>query len=119
MVLQVLVKLNNGKEVEILSNTNWKQANRVSPNWETIGFDDSSWESPLITAENISSFYLLRIRPPNKIMLPNSTVWWRIDVIPNAKYLLLPGISDDAEFWIDGKKTKLKRKHKEYKNARI
>ncbi|MCK5456156.1 MAG: hypothetical protein KAI45_03450, partial [Melioribacteraceae bacterium] len=104
MVFQGLVQLNNGKEIEILSNTDWKQANTASLNWQTIGFDDSSWQSPLITEENISSFYFLRIRPPNKIILSNSTVWWRIDVIPNAKYLLLPDISDDAEFWIDGKK---------------
>ncbi|MCK5206514.1 MAG: hypothetical protein KAQ79_00790, partial [Cyclobacteriaceae bacterium] len=104
MVFQGHAQLDNGKEIEILSNSDWKEASIVSPNWQTIEFDDSLWQSPLLAKENISTFYFLRMRPPNKIKNPKSTVWWRIDVVPNAQYLLLPGLSDNAEIWVDGNK---------------
>ena len=103
-VFQGLVHLNSGEEIEIISNSDWKESGIFSPNWQNIEFDDSSWESPILADKKVSTFNFLRMRPPNKIIFSKSSVWWRIDVVPNAKYLLLPGLSNEAVIWVDGEK---------------
>ncbi len=104
MVLQSMVLLNNGEEVEILSNSSWKESSDLHPSWQNLDFDDTSWEKPVEADEKVSSFNFQRMRPPNKIIFSKSTVWWRIDVVPNAEYIMLPGLDKNAETWIDGKK---------------
>ncbi len=104
MVFQGLVHLQNNEEVEIISNSNWKESGISASNWQTMGFDDSSWQSPTLAGEQVSTHYFVRRRPPSKIMFSKSTVWWRIDVVPNARNLILPGLDDNAEIWIDGEK---------------
>jgi len=108
MVFQGLVHLNNGEEIEIISNADWKESSKLSPDWQTNKFDDSLWAAPLFASEGVSHFNFLRMRRPNKIIFSKSIVWWRIDVVPNAKSLLLPGLSNNSEIWVDGKKTKRK-----------
>ena len=109
MVLQGLILLPDGNELEILSDNKWKESNTLQPNWQNIGFDDSSWIEPVEADEKVASFNFQRMRPPNKIVFSKSTVWWRIDVIPNAEYLILPGIDKSAEVWIDGKKVEINK----------
>jgi len=104
MVFQGLVHLYNGEKVEILSNSHWKESETFSPDWQNIGFDDALWESPVLADAKVSSFNFLRMRRPNKILFSKSSVWWRIAVVPNAKYLVLPGLADGTEIWVDGKK---------------
>ncbi len=108
LVFQGLVHLDNGEEVEILSNSDWKESGKFSPDWQDIGFDDTLWESPVLADEKVSAFNFLRMRRPNKIIFSKSTVWWRINVVPNAKYLMLPRLADGADIWIDGKKVSIK-----------
>ena len=106
MVFQGLVHLNNGEEIEIISNADWKESSKFSTDWQANKFDDSSWAAPLFASKGVSKFNFLRMRRPNKIIFSKSTVWWRIDVVPNAKSLLLPGLSNNSEIWVDGIKTK-------------
>ena len=106
-VLQGMVLLPNGEEIEILSNSAWKESSDLYPNWQNADFDDSSWRTPVLASEKVASFNFLRMRPPNKIIFSKSTVWWRIDVVPNAEYLMLPGINNKAVIWIDGKKVNI------------
>jgi len=103
MVFQGLVLLSDGEELEIISNTKWKESNKLYSNWQIIEYDDSSWKVPVVASEKVASFNFLGMRPPNKIIFSKSTVWWRIDVVPNAEYLLLPGLDENAKIWIDGK----------------
>jgi len=102
MVFQGLIHFSNGEEMDLVSNLDWKESEKEFPNWQSFKFDDSSWKSPTLADESVASFNFLRMRPPNKILFSKSSVWWRIDVVPNAKYLVLPGLSDKAEIWIDG-----------------
>ncbi|MEN8194372.1 MAG: glycosyl hydrolase, partial [Bacteroidota bacterium] len=107
MVFQGLIHFANGEEMDLVSNSNWKESDKLFPNWQNIQFDDRSWKSPTIADEKVSSFNFLRMRPPNKILFSKSSVWWRIDVVPNAEYLLLPGLSDKAEIWVDGEEVSI------------
>jgi len=107
MVFQGLVHLNNGEEIEVFSNSDWKESSILSPNWQNIKFDDSSWGTPLLASETLAKSEFLRMRRPNKIIFSKSTVWWRFDVVPNAEYLLLPGLSKEAKTWVDGKSTSI------------
>jgi hypothetical protein len=66
----------------------------------TADFDDGSWTVPVGASEKVTNFNFQRMRPPNKIIFSKSTVWWRIPVVPNAKYIRLPGIDKDAEIWM-------------------
>ncbi len=102
-VVQGLVLMNNGKEVEILSGKSWKESSRFFNGWQTSGFNDSSWGKPVEADEKVADFNFKRMRPPNKIVFSKSTVWWRIKVIPNAEYIEFPGIDEKAQIWIDGK----------------
>ncbi len=107
MVLQGLVLSSDGEELEILSNSEWKESDSLHPNWQNSGFDDTSWGVPVEANVKVASFNFLRMRPPNKIVFSKSSVWWRIDVVPNAEYLQLPGLDKNAEIWIDGKKVSI------------
>lgn len=107
MVFQGLVHFSNGKEMDLISNSNWKESDKLFSNWHSIQFDDSSWKSPTLADESVASFNFLRMRPPNKILFSKSSVWWRIDVVPNAKYILLPGLSDKAKIWVDGEEVNI------------
>jgi hypothetical protein len=106
-VLQGLVLLNNGDEIEIIFDDSWKETSTFYSGWQKIDFDDHSWEKPVEADELTASFNFKRMRPPNKILFSESTVWWRIKVIPNAEYLEVSGIDKNAEVWVDGKKTKV------------
>ncbi|MCD6598553.1 MAG: hypothetical protein J7L04_12740, partial [Bacteroidales bacterium] len=103
VVFQGLIHFANGDEKDLVSNSDWKESENEFPNWQSLKFDDSSWKPPTLADEKVSSFNFLRMRPPNKIIFSKSSVWWRINVVPNAKYLLLPGLSDKAKIWVDGK----------------
>ncbi len=104
MVFQGLVHFSNGDEMDLVSNSDWKESEKEFPNWQSLKFEDSSWKSPTIADESVSSFNFLRMRPPNKILFSKSSVWWRIDVVPNAEYLMMPGLDKNAKIWIDGEK---------------
>ena len=107
MVLQGMVLLSNGEEVQILSNSSWKESSELHPSWQNLDYDDTFWGKPVEADEKVSSFNFQRMRPPNKILFSKSTVWWRIDVVPNAEYMMLPGLDKNAETWIDGKKVSI------------
>jgi len=105
MVFQGLVRLTDGKEVEIYTNEKWKEESTFHQGWETTDFDDRSWKTPVEADKKVADFNFMRMRRPNKILFSKSTVWWRIDNVPNAKYLVLHGLGNDAVVWLDGKKT--------------
>ena len=107
MVLQGLLLVPNRDEIDILSNTDWKESSSLYPNWQSNEFDDVTWESPVLASEKVASFNFMGMRRPNKILFSKSSVVWRIKVVPNAEYLILPGIDENAKIWIDGKEVHL------------
>ncbi|MBU0478423.1 beta-galactosidase, partial [bacterium] len=45
VLLEVLFKTESGKEFTLISDGSWKKSKKEFKNWETLGFDDSSWEN--------------------------------------------------------------------------
>ncbi|MCD4734843.1 MAG: hypothetical protein K8R53_02245, partial [Bacteroidales bacterium] len=107
LILQGLVKMENGKSYEILSNKNWKQAKSPSPGWQNYGFDESEWERVELLPPNVSSKEIRNMPQPQKIDMGNNLVLWRINVPPSAKEVILPGLSQKAKIWIDGMEIKV------------
>ncbi len=106
LVLQGLVQFSNSDEFEILSNDKWKESNKSYPNWQSIDYDDSKWKAALEATEELATYEFNGMRPPNKIIFSKNSVWWRIDVVPNADSLIMPGLNENTKIWIDGRKVR-------------
>ena len=107
LIMQGLVKMENGKSYAILSNKNWKQSKSPSQDWKNYEFDESEWERVELLPPNISSKEIRSIPQPQKIDMGNNLTLWRISVPPSAKEVILPGLSKKAKIRIDGMETKV------------
>jgi len=105
-VLQGIVLFSNRDEFEILSNDKWKESNKLYQNWQSIEFDDSKWKTAVEATEELAIYEFNGMRPPNKMIFSKNSVWWRIDVVPNANYLIMPGLNENTKIWIDGRKVR-------------
>jgi hypothetical protein len=103
LLFQGKVKLTNGDIVELMSKPSWKETTKTFAGWLDINYDDSAWQDAVLAQEDVRKKDLRTTRKPHKILFSKNAVWWRIKIPPTSKEVYLPGLSDEAKIWINGK----------------
>jgi len=103
LLFQGKAKLMNGNIVEINTNPSWKESTKLFSGWSETNFDETEWQDAVLANEDVREKNLRSTRRPHKIVFAKNAVWWRIKIPPTSKEVYLPGLSDKAKIWIDGK----------------
>ena len=104
LIAQGTVSMENGGTFEILTGPDWKQSATEIKGWQHPYFDDADWTGAQLAADDFATREFRNVLGPHKVLTAESTLWWRLHVPPGAQKLTLPGLSKNANIWIDAVK---------------